>query len=112
MPTVGVAWIKLLDLPAEYKQFIVQHQVEQVVLYGVGEKVVGESYARKIVTEVATKEYGPNTVYVLYPNGGSSNDEKSLAERVYGFKSVKLEGSRIIADWESGIIDTNSMSST
>lgn len=37
MPGVGVAWIKLLDLLEEYKQFIKDHQVEEVYICGVGQ---------------------------------------------------------------------------
>ena len=104
MPGVGVAWIKLLDLPPEYREFLIDHQVEEVILYGVGEKVLGESYARKVVTATATKEYGPGSLYVQYTGYGSEGDKKALGERIGDFTSLKLADSQLIADWESGII--------
>lgn len=102
---VGVAWIKLLELPAEYETFLVDHQVEEVILLGVGEKVIGESYARKVITGKPTSEYGERSLYVQYTQYGSSSDVTALTSRIYDFKSLRLNDSRLIADWESGILD-------
>jgi len=103
MPGVGVAWIKLLDLPAEYWQFLVDHQVEEVILFGVGEKVIGESYARKVLSDKVTAEFGPGSLYVQYTNNGAAGDQQALAGRIRDFGTLKLADSRLIADWESGI---------
>lgn len=106
IPDVGVAWVKLLDLPEEYKQFINDHQVRNVILFGVGEKVIGESYARKVLTEDRTAEYGANSLYLQYTQYGSADDISSLSSRIYDFTSLNLDENRLIADWESGILDT------
>ena len=37
MDDVGVAWIKLLALPDEYRKFIIEHEVENVIIAGIGE---------------------------------------------------------------------------
>ena len=105
MAGVGVAWIKLLDLPNEYKQFLIDHQVEEVILFGVGEKVIGESYARKVLTANRTVEYGPRSLYIQYTQYGSAGDVAALSARIYDFKSLQLDNNRLIADWESGILD-------
>lgn len=102
---VGVAWIKLLELPAEYEKFLVDHQVQEVILLGVGEKVIGESYARKVITDKRTGEYGDRSLYVQYTQYGSSSDVTALTSRIYDFKSLRLDENRLIADWESGILD-------
>ena len=66
MPGVGVAWIKLLDLPEEYKQFIKDHQVEEVYIYGVGQEGHGESYSRRVLTQnTITDEYAPGSLYCI-----------------------------------------------
>lgn len=36
MDDVGVAWIKLLALPDEYRKFIIEHEVENVIIAGIG----------------------------------------------------------------------------
>lgn len=103
---IGVAWVKLLDLPEEYKQFLNDHQVKNVILFGVGEEVIGESYARKVLTEHRTAEYGARSLYLQYTQYGSADDIAALTSRIYDFTSLNLDENRLIADWESGIIDT------
>lgn len=105
MAGVGVAWVKLLDLPVEYKQFLIDHQVKEVILFGVGEKVIGESYARKVLTANRTVEYGPRSLYIQYTQYGSAGDVAALSARIYDFTSLQLDNNRLIADWESGILD-------
>ena len=57
MDDVGVAWIKLLALPDEYRKFIIEHEVENVIIAGIGEDVKSESYCRKLnKTGVADQE--------------------------------------------------------
>ena len=70
MPGVGVAWIKLLDLPEEYKQFIKDHQVEEVYIYGVGQEGHGESYSRRVLTQnTITDEYAPGSFLYIEASG-------------------------------------------
>lgn len=106
IPDIGVAWVKLLDLPEEYKQFIIDHQVENVILFGVGEEVIGESYARKILTDHRTSEYGAGSIYLQYTQYGSADDVSALTSRIYDFTTLNLDENRLIADWESGIINS------
>lgn len=113
MPGVGVAWVKLLDLPAEYQKFIKDHQVENIILMGVGQAGIGESYARK-VKDNNTVDYAPGTMYILYPGYGSQEDINALNERIIDFASLSLEKAKFISDWESGIsnIQINNFSSS
>lgn len=106
MSGVGVAWIKLLDLPSQYAKFIEDHQVEQVILLGVGQSAIGESYARKVIKANSGDEYAPGSLYILYTGYGSQNDINELTKKIIDFNSLKLDEARLIADWESGI--TNS----
>ena len=65
MPEWELLWIKLLDLPEEYKQFIKDHQVEEVYIYGVGQEGHGESYSRRVLTQnTITDEYAPLVLYI------------------------------------------------
>lgn len=103
MPAVGVAWIKLLDLPAEYKEFIVDHQVEEVILCGVGEKAPGETCARKVMAGKTAPDTGAGSLYILYTHYGSDRDKQELADRIYDLDALALGENQQIADWESGI---------
>ncbi|BEG99326.1 hypothetical protein [Bacteroides sedimenti] len=105
MPNIGVAWIKLLDLPEEYIKFIKDHQVEQVIVCGVGENGIGESYAKKVLSSKMTEKYGAGSVYILYPGYGSDSDIATLTNNIYDFKQLRLSSPLYISDWESGIIN-------
>lgn len=107
MPVVGVAWIKLLDLPEEYKQFIIDHQVEEVYIYGCGEKAAGEAYARKVLYSEDMPEdgYDNGDLYILYTNFGSEGDINNLRNRLFDYTELDLGKGHMIADWESGIIE-------
>lgn len=107
MPNVGVAWIKLLDLPEEYRTFIENHDVEEVVLMGVGEHAYGETYARKVIKENQTNAlYEAGAVYILYTNSGTEEDIAALNSRIYDLSAYDLYEGANIADWESGITDS------
>ena len=106
MPDVGVAWIKLLDLPAEYKKFIKDHQVEEVYIYGVGQEGIGESYARKVLPDESKEEYAPGSLYILYTNFGSAADIDALNHRLYDYRQLRLGEGQYISDWESGVVDS------
>lgn len=106
MPDVSVAWIKLLDLPQEYRKFIVDHQVEEVYIYGLGQAGLGESYARKVLYEDSPSEdYAPGQLYILYTNHGSDGDIAALKARLYDYGSARLGTAQYISDWESGIVN-------
>jgi hypothetical protein len=108
MPNVAVAWIKLLDLPREYIDFLKRHHVKNVVILGATGSVGGEATAKKVIAagDYSTKKrYAPGSVFILYPGGGSAVDKAALNERVKDIGSVIQQADFTrIADWESGII--------
>jgi len=101
----GVAWIKLLDLPKPYRDFIGSHKVKNIVLMGCTGTIGGETKARRVVTSAKQIEYQPGSIYVMYP-GTSPDDEATLQEKIKDLKEVSLEREFIqVADWESGITE-------
>lgn len=79
MDGVGVAWIKLLALPDEYRKFIIEHEVENVIIAGIGEDVKSESYCRKLSkTGVDGQEYADGSLYI--PNPVQSMTSKRYQE--------------------------------
>lgn len=105
MAGVGVAWIKLLDIPEEYIQFINDHRVKQVIIAGVGEHVHGESYARRIKNGSAQESYAPGAIYLQYTNHGSEKDTQAITSNIVDYEKQDLDTVSMIADWESGILD-------
>lgn len=105
MDDVGVAWIKLLDLPDEYRKFIIDHKVENVIIAGIGEEVRSESYCRKLsTTEINGQEYADGSVYILYTQSGSDQDINTISRNIVDYRSLCLEEGRFLADWESGVV--------
>jgi hypothetical protein len=108
MPNVAVAWIKLLDLPGEYIDFLKRHHVKNVIILGATGSVGGEATAKKVISagDRSNKEkYAPGSVFILYPGGGSAVDTAALDERIKDIGSVVQQADFTrIADWESGII--------
>jgi len=103
----AVAWIKLLDLPKEYVNFLIQHKVKNVILLGATAATGGEATARKVVSTGAGNQgkYSKGSVFILYPQGGVSADVTALKDKVKDIDSVPLEAEFArVADWESGII--------
>jgi hypothetical protein len=85
----AVAWIKLLDLPVEYRDFLLRHKVKRVIISGSTGTEGGETKARKI--------------YLMYP-GTSPSDEKSLAEKIFDLQHQPALSDFVrITDWESGV---------
>lgn len=81
MDDVGVAWIKLLALPDEYRKFIIEHEVENVIIAGIGEDVKSESYCRKLSkTGVDGQEYADGSLYIYIPNPVQSMTSKRYQE--------------------------------
>jgi len=106
VPGVGVAWIKLLDLPQEYIDFINDHQVEEIYLYGMSQSGLGESCARQVMRSVNTgDEYAPGSLYMLYTNNGTDADINALKNRYYDYTTTPLGAVQYISDWESGLCD-------
>ena len=106
MPGVGVAWIKLLALPDEYRKFIIEHEVENVIIAGIGENVKSESYCRKLSkTGVDGQEYADGSLYILYTQSGSEHDIKTISRNVVDYNTLSLEKGKDLADWESGVVN-------
>lgn len=105
MSGVGVAWVKILELPEEYLRFIADHQVKNVLIVGVGEKVYAESYARRVNNHSAEEEYSDGSFYLQYTNHGSPEDMLALTTNILDYESQELGPVHMIADWESGILD-------
>ena len=97
---MAVAWIKLLTLPAQYQQFLIDHQVQNVIFHG-ALGLGGESAAKKLADE--NEHYGAGSIYIMHFAG--SDSETYLKQTIRDFDRNKL-GARInIADWEAGVID-------
>lgn len=105
MPEPAVAWIKLLELPEIYRKFIEDHDVEEVILWGVEDNVLGETWARKVIRKKQTSKYGSGSVYIQYTDHGSENDLLNLKSRINDFDNTELETESNIPDWESGLSD-------
>ncbi|GAA3580524.1 hypothetical protein GCM10022395_31230 [Snuella lapsa] len=100
----AVSWVKLLELPKEYKDFIKQHKVKNVVVLGATGTSGGETKAKQLLYDGSIKgEYANKSIYIMYP-GTSPDDVKTLNEKIVDLKDFKQQESYIrIADWESGI---------
>lgn len=106
MNDVGVAWIKLLALPDEYWKFIIEHEVENVIIAGIGENVKSESYCRKISeTGVDGQEYANGSLYILYTQSGSEHDIHTISRNIVDYNILSLEEGKNLADWESGVVN-------
>jgi len=101
----AVAWLKLLDLPDAYADFLNDHQVGNVVIMGSFGNV-GESVAKKLLPEdgVPSDAMRPGDIYIMYPAGGTSGDAVQLGEKISDLSAYRLDdGFRSISDWESGV---------
>ncbi len=105
MANVGVAWIKILELPEAYKKFIQDHQVRNIIIAGVDENVHSESYARRVLNHSEPEEYACGSFYIQYTNHGSEKDINTLKNHLIDYNSQELDTVRMIADWESGILN-------
>lgn len=107
MPDAGVAWIKMLELPEEYKKFIEDHGVEEVILYGLEEGALGPTLARKVLRSQGghPTDLEPGTIYLLYSENSTDYDTPQLVSRIRDYNTVRKGPSTHTADWESGIPD-------
>jgi len=98
---MAVAWIKLLDLPGFYADFIERHKVKNVILLGATGVDDGETKAR-LVADGATDRYESESIYIMYP-GTADDDQAALESKIADINLANLGGLERIADWESGI---------
>ncbi len=106
----GVAWVKLLDLPQAYKDFLVQHKVKNIIFAATENAGGGESRAKKVIEhDTDLDQTNSGDIFIMYPNGYSDTglelDERELASCLRDYKEVNLEQDfRDFSDWESGMI--------
>lgn len=105
IPGEGVSWLKLLGLPEEYKQFLIQHNVQTVILIGADENGLGETGAQKIINQFGPgTDYNPGSIYVMQHGGKEGNVILRSSYRDYD--AYQYYEPQSIADWESGITNT------
>ncbi|MEV6965319.1 discoidin domain-containing protein [Hamadaea sp. NPDC051192] len=104
--TPGVAWIKLLALPTQYRDFLDRHNTQTVVMMGSSGSSGGENTARQVVwSGSAGTGFHQGDMYAIYPGGGSADDISLLNSHIPDFSDLPLEsGTRTIQDWESGLV--------
>lgn len=100
----AVAWIKLLELPKAYQDFIKRHQVKNVFILGATGTNGGETKAKQLFYNDNIKgEYADGSIYIMYP-GTSPDDVETLKNKISDLKDFAQQSEFIrIADWESGI---------
>ena len=98
---LAVAWIKLLDLPRIYADFINRRGAKNVVILGSTGTIGGETKARMVLNG-STEPYRPQSIYILYP-GTSPDDEATLNREIADLAATPLGEFEYISDWESGI---------
>lgn len=100
----AVAWVKLLDLPRQYLDFIAQHKVRNVIILGAtGTSESGETKSKKILNGNSSSEYQAGDIFIMYP-GTSPNDVETLNKKIVDLSCFKQQDEYVhIHDWESGI---------
>lgn len=100
----AVSWVKLLELPEAYINFIQQHKVKNVVVLGATGTSGGETKAKELLyCKNINGLYANRSIYIMYP-GTSKDDVKTLNEKIVDLKEFKQQDDFIrIVDWESGI---------
>lgn len=98
---LAVAWIKLLDLPRIYADFINRHGAKNVLILGSTGAVGGETKARMVLNG-SSEPYRAQSIYILYP-GTSPDDEATLNREIADLAATPLGEFEYISDWESGI---------
>lgn len=91
----AVAWIKLLELPREYVEFIEHHQVKNVVLVGYTGTQAGEVTARRVSNPTASHE-----IYLMQLSASSL---EYLSNMIFDLDEYDIGPVTRIADWESGL---------
>lgn len=108
--SMAVAWIKLLQLPQQYIDFINQHNVQNIVISGTyGSTAGGEATAKKILyNSNPTSGYHDKDLYLMYPGGGTTSDFTNLYNKIADlpeYDTMLETNYRQISDWESGLVD-------
>ena len=114
----AIAWVKLLQLPQLYIDFLNRHQVRNIIIAGVyGVDTADETTAKKILYQPAnTSGYNNGDIFLMFPGGGTATDTMNLTAKIVDldeYSSFMESNYRSVADWESGIVDEqiNSFSS-
>lgn len=108
--SMAVAWIKLLQLPQQYIDFINQHNVQNIVIAGTyGPNGGGEATAKKILYNSNPHTgYNNEDLYLMYPGGGTTSDFTNLYNKItdlHDYDTILEANYRQISDWESGLVD-------
>lgn len=104
MPTMAVAWLKMLELPAAYRSFLERHRVRRVVL--IGTRGMSPHLARRPLAAHGGDHIAAGEVLVTSPDGGSQLDDNMLRRTIDDLDAVELEPEAFrITDWESGLAE-------
>lgn len=97
---IGVAWIKLRTLPALYRQFLIDHQVKNVIIMGYfGDDIDGEGHARRIIIDgQPDKDYAAGSMYMMW-----HGSERTYRELFKDFYKCNFKEEQYIPDWEGGL---------
>ncbi|GAA3580532.1 hypothetical protein [Snuella lapsa] len=98
--TQSVGWIKLLELPEQYKKFINDHQVKNVILLGHTGTNDGETAAQKVAD--TRSKYEAGSLYLMRFSGDASDGY--LEQILSDYNRTRLSAVTKVADWEAGII--------
>ncbi len=109
LPTGIVAWIKFLELPPPYLDYLEEYKVPLVTIMAVWDrlgKTLGENIARSYNKPGGT--LAANDIYLMYVNecyGKEEIDDKMFRKLLsdYDNKLVSKKPAKYISDWESGI---------
>ncbi len=102
VPT-AVAWIKLLDIPGAYLQFIQQHGVKNVIILGSTGTSGGETKAKQVQND-SKNIYQAGSIYLLYA-GNTPDDVTTMRQKIRDFDETDQQRDYVyISDWESGVI--------
>ena len=99
--TQSVGWIKLLGLPEQYKNFINNHQVKNVILLGHTVADDGETAAQKVAD--TRNRYEEGSLYLMRFLGVDS--DAFLKQILSDYDDTRLASETKIADWEAGIVE-------
>lgn len=108
--SMAVAWIKLLQLPQQYIDFLNDHNVQNIVIAGTyGASGGGETTAKKILyNSNPLTGYNNEDLYLMYPGGGTTDDFTNLYNKIvdlHDYDTMLETNYRQVSDWESGLVD-------
>jgi hypothetical protein len=108
--SMAVAWIKLLQLPQQYIDFLNNHNVQNIVIAGTyGANGGGETTAKKILyNSNPLTGYNNGDLYLMYPGGGTTDDFTNLYNKIvdlHDYDNMLETNYRQVSDWESGLVD-------